>query len=132
MTLTTFSRPIRNVKADASDLDLHQRTIAWCRLDRAGRVVGEGEIPACRETFDELLDELLDGQIGRRRTHVTLEASGCFLRAYDSLVERVGQEHVYVVQARRIRMVAESRRKTDRTDAFWLACFTHEARLPES
>lgn len=128
MTFTTFSRPIRKVKAEVLGLDVHKRTIAWCRLDRAGRIVGEGEIPADRKAFDELLDE----QVGRRKTHVTLEASGCFLWAHDRLVERLGPERVHVAQARRIAMIAESRHKTDRTDAFWLAYFTHEGRLPES
>jgi len=68
-------RPIRTVKAEVIGLDVDKGTIVWCHLDRRGQIVGEGSINADRQ----LLSLLLDAQIGRRKTHVALEASGCFL-----------------------------------------------------
>lgn len=128
MSYTIFSRPVQKLNCEVIGLDVHKESIVFCRLDRRGRVAAEGRIPADRESLARLLAE----QVGRRKTHVTLEASGCFLWVRDVLVARYGESRVHVAQARRIRMIAESKRKTDRTDAFWLAYFTREGTLPES
>jgi transposase len=127
MSYNTFSRPVQKLRSEVIGLDVHKQSIVYCRLDRRGAVIAEDRIPADRDC----LARLLDRQVGRRSTHLTLEASGCFLWVYDLLVERHGKPRVHVAQSRSIRMIAESKRKTDRTDAFWLAYFTREGTLPQ-
>ena len=70
--------------------------------------------------------------VGRKRFHFAVEASGYSLWVYDALRERHGEERVHVAQAKKIRAIANSRRKNDANDAFWLAYLTHEGRLPEA
>lgn len=64
--------------------------------------------------------------------HFALEACGGFLWVFDLLVGRYGRSRVHLAQPRRIQMIANSTRKNDRNDAFWLAYLTFEGRLPEA
>lgn len=126
--MRTFANPVRKVNAEVIGLDVHQRVIVACRLDRRGGQVGERSFEGTREGLEGFLRDV----VGRRRPHVALEACGGFLWVYDVLVERLGVERVHLAQPRRIQMIANSKSKNDRNDAFWLAYLTYEGRLPEA
>lgn len=117
----------RLVNADAIGLDVHRSLIVFCRLDRRGREVATGEFEATKAGLREFLSQ----HVGKRKSHVTLEASGCFLWAYELLVGELGLPRVHVAASRRIDAIARSTSKNDQNDAWWLAWLTHEGRLPE-
>ncbi len=123
-----LTRPIRKVNAQVIGLDVHKRLIVYCVLDRQGREIAEGRFPASPESVEEFLAR----QVGRKKSHLAFEASGCSEWLYDLLLERYPADRIHVAHARRIRAIANSRQKTDANDAFWLAYLTHEGRLPES
>lgn len=123
-----FASPVCRVNAEVIGLDVHQKLIACCRLDRRGRGVSQHVIGGDRESLEQFLQEV----VGRRRPHFALEACGGFEWVYDLLVARFGEERVHLAQPRRIKMIANSSEKNDANDAFWLAYLTFDGRLPEA
>lgn len=122
-----LARKVQKVNGEVIGLDVHKDLIVFSRLDRRGDEVASGELASTRES----LAAFLDAHVGRRRTHVSLEACGGMLWVYDLLVKRLGASRVHVAQSRRIRAIANSQEKNDLNDAWWLAYLTHEGRLPE-
>ena len=119
---------VNKVNAYVLGLDVHKQVIAWCLLDRRGRRAGQGEI----ESTSEALADLVRREIGRKRAHVAFEASTCSIWVFDLLVELFrGGDRVHVAHAKKIRAIANSTRKNDAHDAWWLAYLTYEGRLPE-
>lgn len=109
-------------------LDLHQRMICYALLNREGDEEVNTEIAADRQVLTRLIQECQrQGPV-----QVVLEATGCFLWAYDLLVELLGRELVHVAAPSRVRVIAESVEKTDANDAWWLAYLLYEGRLPEA
>jgi transposase len=109
-------------------LDLHKRILQYSVLDRKGDEVVNQAVAAERETLTRMIRELQE----QGPVQVVLEASGCFLWAYDLLVDLVGREHVHVAAPSRVRVIAESSEKTDANDAWWLGYLLWEGRLPEA
>ena len=116
------------VNVEVLGLDVHQGKTVWCRLDRRGHKVASGSVESTRACLEQFLDEV----VGRRRTHVALEACGGSLWVYDLLVERYGRERVHLAHARHVQVIARSTRKNDLSDAYWLAHLTKQGRLPEA
>jgi len=119
---------VQKVNGESLGLDVHQGMTAYCLLGRNGDEVESGRIGGGRKALEVLLDRV----IGRKRSHVSLEASGGSLWVYDVLVERYGAERVHIAQARKVAAIANTREKNDANDAFWLAYLTREGRLPEA
>jgi transposase len=119
---------VQKVNGESLGLDVHQGMTAYCLLGRNGDEVESGRIGGGRKALEALLDRV----IGRKKSHVSLEASGGSLWVYDVLVERYGAERVHIAQARKLAAIANTREKNDANDAFWLAYFTREGRLPEA
>jgi transposase len=119
---------VEKVDGDVAGLDVHKNQITYCILDGAGREVAAGEFPADRQALAAFLRE----HVGRKEFHFALEASGYAMWVYDVLVEAHGREQVHVAHAAHVRAIANSPRKNDANDAFWLAYLTHEGRLPEA
>jgi transposase len=90
--------------------------------------VESGRIKGGRGALVDLLDRL----VGRKKSHVSLEASGGSLWVYDLLVARYGAKRVHIAHPQKVAAIANSREKNDDNDAFWLAYLTQESRLPES
>ena len=119
---------VNKVNAYVLGLDVHKQVIAWCLLDRRGRRAGQGEV----ESTPEALADLVRREIGRKKAHVAFEASTCSIWVFDLLVELFrGGDRVHVAHAKKIRAIANSTRKNDAHDAWWLAYLTYEGRLPE-
>lgn len=93
-------------------LDLGDRWTSWCRCTAGGEVVGEGRV----RTQHEALSRLFGGEPRRR---ILLE-TGTHSLWVARLLRSMGHE-VYVLHARSLRAITQSRRKTDRLDARMLA-----------
>lgn len=109
-------------------LDLHKRVLRYALLNRQGDEVVNQEVAADRQVLTRLVQEARQ----QGPVQVALEASGCFLWAYDLLVELLGRDRVHVAAPSRVRVIAQSSEKTDANDAWWLAYLLFEGRLPEA
>ena len=96
-------------------LDVHSKTTAWCLLDAAGEQLGRGKaattVPALTKLVENLsaADELVVGQeVGTMSyfVHDVAAAAGSKILSFN---------------AQQLRMIASSRKKTDRRDAWWIA-----------
>ena len=96
-------------------IDVHITTTVWCLLDEQGEVVDRGKISTSFEGFNSLVvrnggpNELLAGQeVGKMATFVydVMTTLNVELRSFN---------------AYHLRMIASSRKKTDKRDAFWIA-----------
>jgi transposase len=95
-------------------MDVHAKSTVWCLVNEAGAVVREGRVattaPALTALVRELgSEDLVAGQeVGTLTAlvHDTLTASGVTILSFN---------------AQQLRMIAASRKKTDRRDAYWLA-----------
>lgn len=118
----------QKVNAYVAGLDVHKDQIAFCILDRKGHEIAAGRFSADRES----LCGFLKRQVGRKKFHFSFEASGYSMWVHDLLAERYGAERVHLAHAAHVRAIANSDRKNDDNDAFWLAYLTHDGRLPEA
>ena len=96
-------------------MDVHAKSTVWCLLDAQGEVLREGHTPTTVTALTALVrelgaeSELLAGQEVGTLTylvHDTVTAAGTTLRSFN---------------AQHLRMIAASRKKTDRRDAYWIA-----------
>lgn len=123
-----FAGRAQKIKTDVIGLDVHKDVIAWSHLDAEGVEVGHGTV----ESEGGQVLEVIRTAVAGREVHVAMEASGGMLWLYDLLVVALEARHVHVAQPRRIRAIANSRQKNDANDAYWLAYFLSEGRLPEA
>ncbi len=123
-----LSDPVRKVNAQSVGLDVHKTVTVFCVLDAEGTVVQEGRFGSRSEEFHRFIEEIvIEGEV-----HFTFEASRSSLWVYDLMRAHVDEDHIHVAQAKRIQAIANSNRKNDRNDAWWLAYLTYEGRLPEA
>ena len=96
-------------------IDVHSKACVWCLLNAQGEIVEQGStettIPALQALVTRLGkdDELLVGQeVGAMAylVHDALKGAGVRLLSFN---------------AAHLRMIAASRKKTDRRDAYWIA-----------
>jgi transposase len=121
-----FAGRVQKIKTDVIGLDVHKDVIAYSHFDVAGEEVHDGTLASEGPAVLELIRGVTQG----REVHVAMEASGGMLWLFDLLAEHLGAEHVHVAQPRRIRAIANSQQKNDANDAYWLAYYTYEGRLP--
>ena len=110
MTETTAS-PV-TVTTLTTGLDLGDRTTHVCTLEQARQVVERKKLPTTRQALTREF-------AGKPRRRVVIEAGSQSLWVSHLLAE-LGHE-VMVVDPRRVKIIAESDRKTDRRDAETLA-----------
>ena len=105
-------------------IDVHSKATVWCLLDEAGETVGQGRVETTVEGLVGLVrglgdaDEFVAGQeVGTQAYFVQDVLTGCGvkLRSFDP---------------RQLRMIAASRKKTDRRDAWWIARALHAGMHP--
>jgi transposase len=96
-------------------IDVHSSASVWCLLDQAGEQIDRGRTPTTYPALHELAarlsegDELLAGhEVGGQvyLVHDAFSAAGVTIQAFN---------------ANHLRMIAASRKKTDKRDAFWIA-----------
>ena len=124
-----LSRRRPRFKGLAVGLDLHQKQTVYQAIDSHGEDAASGRIASQPQELEKLVDQL--SQSGQP-VSVSLEASGCFLWAYDLLVSKLGRDAVHVAAPSKVRVIADSGEKTDANDAWWLAYLLHDGRLPEA
>lgn len=108
-------------------LDLHKKFIEWCLLDKRGDEMASGRINSTPEDLQKLLARWKGQPL-----QVAIEACGCFVWVFDLLKEALGGAAVHVAQPSRLHVIANSMEKNDANDAWWLAYFLYEGRLPEA
>jgi transposase len=96
-------------------MDVHAKSTVWCLVDQQGTVLREGRVATSPAALTALVHELgqeeevLAGQEVGTLTylvHDALTAAGTRLLSFN---------------AHQLRMIAASRKKTDRRDAYWIA-----------
>ena len=96
-------------------MDVHAKSTVWCLVDEHGEVQREGNVATTAAALTALVqelgkdEELLAGQEVGTLTylvHDALTAAGARLLSFN---------------AHQLRMIAASRKKTDRRDAYWIA-----------
>lgn len=110
-------------------LDLHKQFFQYCWLDEQGDERANERGAATPAVLWSVIQDVLDQG---RSVQVSLEASGCFLWAYDLLVEKLGADAVQVAAPSKVRVIADSQEKNDSNDAWWLAYLAYEGRLPRA
>src|SRR5829696_3902526 len=104
-------------------IDWSYRRAAWCSLNDAGRIVGEGAVPADADGLARLVIERgID-------VHAVVEMMSGAIWVRDQLA-RVGWQ-VQVAHARKVRDVAPLACKTDKVDARVLAELARRDLVPE-
>lgn len=93
-------------------LDLGDRSSCYCVLDEAGEVIGRGEVVTDRQALQVLFGKL-------PASVVALEV-GTHSPWVSRWLKRLGHE-VIVANARQLKLISESSRKSDKLDAEFLA-----------
>jgi transposase len=119
-------RPTR-FKGTTVGIDLHKTFLQYSVLSIEGEETHADRAPSRPDALSGLLDRWCADDTS---VQVCLEASGCFLWAYDLLVDRLGPAHVHVAAPSKVRVIADSMEKNDANDAWWLAYLLWESRLP--
>jgi transposase len=107
-------------------LDVHTKATVWHLLDGEGQTVETGKTATTAEALTALVrrlaeqDELLVGQEVGKMTYLV----------HDVLT--AANVRVLAFNAWHLRMVAASRKKTDRRDAYWLAKILQTGMMPHA
>jgi hypothetical protein len=105
-------------------MDVHGKSTVWCLVDEQGEVLREGRTSTTAPALTALVRELraegevLAGQEVGTLTylvHDTVTATGATILSFN---------------AHQLRMIAASRKKTDRRDAYWIAKALHSGMYP--
>ncbi len=96
-------------------MDVHGKSTVWCLVDARGEVRREGRTPTTAAALTALVRELAaEGEVVAGQevgtltylVHDTVTAAGTTILSFN---------------AHQLRMIAASRKKTDRRDAYWIA-----------
>lgn len=96
-------------------MDVHSKSTVWCLLDGDGAIVSEGQTPTTTPALMAMVhelgtaDEFLAGQEVGTLTYLV----------HDAVTAAGGR--LLSFNAAQLRMIAASRKKTDRRDAYWIA-----------
>jgi transposase len=96
-------------------MDVHAKSTVWCLLNAQGEVVGQGRVETSATALGTLVRELspteevwAGQEVGTMTylVHDTVTTAGSAILSFN---------------AHQLRMIAASRKKTDRRDAYWIA-----------
>ena len=106
-------------------MDVHSKATAWCLLDERGQVSGQGRVATTVAGLSTLVRELGGGE-------GLLAAQEVGTQAYfiHDIMASCGVK-LLSFNAQQFRMIAASRKKTDRRDAWWLARALQTGMYPE-
>jgi len=105
-------------------IDLHKRSLTVCVIDNAGgdtfdRKIGCSQVDQILEFFEEL-----------GKFEAVIEASATYEWLWE-LLEPIAQR-IVLAHPKKIRIIAESMKKTDRHDAYFLAWLLSQDSVPEA
>ncbi len=105
-------------------MDVHSSATVWCLLNERGEEEGHGKVATTKEALREMVEslsregELLVGQeVGTMSHYVHDAVTACGVR-------------ILSFNAQHLRMIASSRKKTDRRDAYWIAKALQTGMMP--
>jgi transposase len=96
-------------------IDVHGQASVWCLLDEDGEIRARGKVETTVPALGELVSELAR----RDKLRVGQEVGTMAYLVHDA-VAGAGVE-ILSFNAYQLRMIASSRKKTDRRDAYWIA-----------
>lgn len=96
-------------------IDVHSKATVWCLLNEDGAVAQRGKVATTVQDLHELVTTLAVEDVLRVGQEV-----GTMAYFVHDTVTAAGVE-ILSFNAQHMRMIAASRKKTDRRDAFWLA-----------
>ena len=96
-------------------IDVHSRASVWCLVGADGEIRARGEV----ETTVPALDELVRKLSSQEALRVGQEVGTMAYLVHDAVCG-AGAE-MLSFNAAQLRMIAASRKKTDRRDAYWIA-----------
>jgi transposase len=96
-------------------MDVHAKSTTWCLLDASGEVVREGSVATTTTTLAALVQEL-----AREEPILAGQEVGTMSYLFHDALSAIGTK-ILSFNAAQLRMIAASRKKTDRRDAFWIA-----------
>lgn len=106
-------------------LDVHKNFIQGCILDKEGKVILEQKFKNEPHSMDLFLSNI------QQDSKVALESCSCWQYVYDYLSD-AGYKNLVLANPSRVRLIATSRKKTDKHDAKVLADLLRMNMLPES
>jgi transposase len=96
-------------------MDVHAKSTVWCLVDEHGEVLREGKVATTAAALTALVQEL-----GREEELLAGQEVGTLTYlVHDALTAAATK--VLSFNAHQLRMIAASRKKTDRRDAYWIA-----------
>lgn len=96
-------------------LDVHSGATVWCLLDGSGEVVERGKVPTTEPALTKLVKRL-----GEADDLVAAQEVGTMAYFVHDVLTGAGVK-LWSFNAHQLRMIASSRKKTDKRDAYWLA-----------
>ena len=95
-------------------IDVHAKTSTWCLLDESGEVQERGQIETTRVALQRLCAE----RSGKEPLIVGQEVGSMAYLVRDALAD--SGIPLLSFNAQQLRVIASSRKKTDRRDAYWI------------
>lgn len=95
-------------------LDVHVKTTVWCCLDETGKIVERGKTPTTPAELSKLVE-----QMGNEEVLFAQEAGKMSYLVHDVLTDARAQ--LFTFNAHHLKMIASSRKKSDKRDSYWLA-----------
>jgi hypothetical protein len=106
-------------------MDVHAKSTVWCLVDQQGEVVREGTVATTATALTALVQ-----QLGREEELLAGQEVGALIDlVYDALTA-TGTK-LLSFNAHQLRMIAASRKKTDRRDAYWIAKALQSGMYPQ-
>jgi transposase len=105
-------------------MDVHGQSTVWCLVDERGEVLREGRIPTTASALTALVQELR----GEDELLVGQEVGTLTYLVHDTVT--AARATILSFNAHQLRMIAASRKKTDRRDAYWIAKALHAGMYP--
>jgi len=105
-------------------IDVHSAASVWCLLDAEGQQVEEGKVPTTAPALRSLVERLAAGD----ELLVGQEVGTLAYFVHD--VVAAAKVRILSFNAQQLRMIASSRKKTDRRDAYWIARALQTGMMP--
>lgn len=105
-------------------LDVHGKATVFCVLDDAGNKVETGSVPTTAPALTDLANRIAAGE-----TLVAAQEVGTMCHFVHDVFTAAGVK-ILSFNAQQLRMIASSRKKTDKRDAFWIAKCLQTGMMP--
>ncbi|MBN2361378.1 MAG: transposase, partial [Deltaproteobacteria bacterium] len=105
-------------------IDVHAAASVWCLLDPQGQQIDSGKVATTSQDLMRLVERLS----ARDEILVGQEVGGMTYLVHDAVTDAGAR--VLSFNAHHLRMIASSRKKTDRRDAYWIAKALQSGMMP--